>query len=414
MHRHRNSCVPRPVVLIVLFVVTLLLSSCGNNNTNTYASSNTSVSSWQHRIFVTNAFVGTTLIFNATNDLVYGRAISTISGNDLLTESLNGAFTLEFSSGPNVVYLIDNSLENISGNPISLPGDVETMAVLSGNATAVTASRNAPVNGQPNGAVLVLDLTNRVISQTISVPLARRIAVNHAGTKVLAFSDNSNTAYVIDTSAGTATAIADPGAVLDRPVTAVFSKDDNTAYIFSCGSECGGAQARVTTFNPSTNALGNSVDVTGATTGIVDDSGKLYVAGSTGGAGTLQTIDTAGLSSGTATASAPVGITDGYHKYMAFSDGNRLYIGASNCTNIKDAQGNDVQGCLSIYNVSGGSVVKAAATGDVTGIQPIIGRNLVYVTQGGELVIYDVNADAPRSTGQVDIVGNAAAVLQIS
>jgi hypothetical protein len=413
MHCHRNSSVFKLTSVLALSALWLVTASCGNNYNGSSSNSSSTLSKWKHRVLLTNAFSGTTYILNADNDQVWNRTISTTSGNNLLAESPDGKFTLEFASGANVVYTIDNTTETSTGSVIALPGDIETLAVLSGNTKAVAASRNAFVNGKPNGAVVILDITNQVIANTISLPLARRVAVNHAGTKVLAFADNSNTAYVIDTTAATATAIADPGGVLDRPVDAVFSSDDSTAYILSCGAECGGTQAKVTTFTASSNAFGNSVNVDGATTGILDSSGKLYVAGSTAGVGTLQTVDVAALASNTATATAAVSIADGYHQRMAFSDAGRLYIGSINCTNIKDAQGNDQQGCLSIYDTSAGTAVRAKPTGDVTGIQPIIGRNLVYVVQGGELVIYDVNADAARASGQLDVVGNAAAVLQI-
>jgi hypothetical protein len=285
---------------------------------------------------------------------------------------------------------------------------------MSNNTTAVTASPNAAVNGEPDGAIFVIDLTNRVVSSTISVPAARRIAIDHKGSKVLAFADNSNTAYVIDTAAFTATPIADPNGVLDHPVNAVFSSDDSKAYILSCGPECGGSQAKVTIFNPADNSLGNSVTVTGATVGILDSSGKLYVAGDAGGAGTLQTVDTGALASGNATPSATIAIQDGYHRQMAFTDDNRLYIGSTNCTNIKGAQNTDVQGCLVTYNTSSQAVMKTAPTGDVTGILAITGRHLAYVVQGGELVIYDTTKDAPRPDNQIDVVGQAFAILQIS
>jgi DNA-binding beta-propeller fold protein YncE len=270
------------------------------------------------------------------------------------------------------------------------------------------------VSGEPNGAVYVIDLTNRVISSTISVPFARRIAIDHKGSKILVFADNTNTAYVVDTTAFTATPIADPNGALDHPVNAVFSADDSKAYILSCGPECGGSQARVTAFNPSDNSLGNSVTVTGATAGILDSSGKLYIAGDAGGLGTLQTVDTSALASGNATPSTAIAIQDGYHRQMAFTDDNRLYIGSTNCTSIKGPQNTDVQGCLVTYNTSSQAVVKTAPTGDVTGILPIIGRHLAYVVQGGELVIYDTTKDAPRPDNQIDVVGQAFAILQIS
>ncbi|MGZ4816945.1 MAG: YncE family protein [Terriglobales bacterium] len=392
------------------FAALALFTSCGTSYNN--ATTNPGATSkFKHRIYLTNAYAGTTIILNADNDQVYGRSIATISGNDLLAESHNGAFTLQFSSGPDILYYIDNTIEDVSGSPISLTGDIATLGILSDNATAVTASRDAPVSGQPNGAVFILDLTNRVISSTISVPLAHYVALNHAGTKVLAFADNSNTAYVIDTSAKTATPIADPNGVLDRPVTAVFSADDSKAYIINCGAECGGTQAKVTMFDPSTNALGNSVDVDGATEGILDSSGTLYVAGSTNGNGTLQAIDTAALAAGNATPSTSLSISNGYHSTMAFADNNRLYIGSTNCSNA--VVGGVVQGCLTMYDTSSKSAKITTKAGDVTGMQPIIGRSLVYVCENGELVIYDTSADAPRSN-QYDVVGRTGAVLQIS
>ena len=44
--------------------------------------------------------------------------------------------------------------------------------------------------------------------------------------------------------------------------------------------------------------------------------------------------------------------------------------------------------------------------GDVTGLQPITNRNVVYVVQKGELRIYDTTTDKLQ-TQQVDILGQA-------
>jgi hypothetical protein len=97
-----------------------------------------------------------------------------------------------------------------------------------------------------------------------------------------------------------------------------------------------------------------------------------------------------------------VGIANGYHSVMVLAQNNRLFIGSSGCSNV-------ATGCLSIYNTSGGSVVNSAAgTGDTTGVQPITGRTVVYVIQGGELVIWDTSTDAPLPANkQIDIVGQA-------
>jgi len=412
-----KNYVCRAMFIVVALASLALCLACNNNNYNYYGYSTPSATSgFKHRIMLTNAYAGTIIILNADNDMVYGRTINLATQDQLLAESHDGTFTLAYSNGvSNILSYIDNKIEDISGNTVTLTGNVESLAVLSGNTSAVTASRNAPINGQPTGAVFVIDLTNRVISATIPVPLVRRIVSNHAGTKVLAFADNTNTAYVIDTTAFTATPIADPNGVLDHPVTAVFSSDDSKVFILSCGAECGGAQASVTAFDPSANTLGASVPVAGATSGILDSSGKLYVAGSPNGAGMLQSLDTSSFSASTAP-STPVAIVNGYHSQMAFTDDGRLYVGSSNCSNMSDAQGNPVQGCLSIYNLSTQAVVNAAPTGDVTGIQPITGLHKAYVVQGGELVIYDTTKDAPRQplSTQIDVVGQAYAVLQIS
>jgi hypothetical protein len=409
MTHHRNFLV-RTFGCAAVLIASLILLSCGNSYSNPVQNPG-ATSKFKHRVLVTNAFAGTTLILNADNDQIYGRTLSTIGGNDLLAESHNGAFTLEFSSGSNILFYLDNGIEDVSGSPISLTGDIQTLGIMSDNATAVAASRNAPVNGKPDGAVFILDLTNRVISSTISLPLARYVAINHAGTKVLAFADNDNVAYLVDTSGKKVTAITDTNGVLDRPVTAIFSSDDSKAYIISCGAECGGNQAKVTIFNPSDNTLGNSVNVDGATTGILATGGTLYVAGSTNGDGTLQTIDTAALAAGNATPSTSLSISNGYHSTMAFADNNRLYVGSTACDNA--TVNGVIQGCLTMYDTSAKSAKITTLPGDVTGIQAIIGRSLVYVCQNGELVIYDTNADAPRAQ-QYDIVGRAAAVLQIS
>lgn len=414
MSSYTNSF--RRIGVFLLAVVSLTLCLSCNNNNYYYGTTPSATSGFKHRIVLTNAYNGTNIIINADNDVVYGRGISTTAGNELLAEAHDNSFTLIYSNGVDGLYFMDNTTENVSGNPVQLTGDAESLGVLSDNKTAVSASRNAPINGSPNGAVYVIDLTNRVISSTISVPLARRVVVNHGGTKVLAFADNTNTAYVIDTTGFKAIPIADPGGVLDRPVSVVFSSDDSKAYILSCGAECGGTQAKVTVFNPSDNSLGNSVNVSGATAGILDSSGKLYVAGSPNGAGFVQTVDTGALASGTVTPSTAVSIANGYHTVMAFTDNSRLYIGSNSCTNLKDSQGLGIQGCLTSYDTSSQKVVITGPNGDVTGIVPIIGRNLAYVVQGGELVIYDTTTDAPRQpvTSQIDVVGQAWGILQIS
>ena len=118
------------------------------------------------------------------------------------------------------------------------------------------------------------------------------------------------------------------------------------------------------------------------------------------------------------TASAPVAITDGLHEKMASTNG-RIYIGASRCTVQAGSAPNTVRGCLSIFNTGTPGVKfpnesSFRQTFDVTGLQPISSRNIIYVIQGGELDIFDSTTDAV-ATGitTIDIVGKAVDAVQI-
>jgi len=98
-------------------------------------------------------------------------------------------------------------------------------------------------------------------------------------------------------------------------------------------------------------------------------------------------------------------ITDGYHNRLEMGANGQLFVGAHGCTNV-NVSGGEVRGCLSIFNTASSNVVVPPSHGDVTGIQPIINRSVVYVVQDGELRIYDTTTDKLQST-QVDIVGQA-------
>jgi hypothetical protein len=95
---------------------------------------------------------------------------------------------------------------------------------------------------------------------------------------------------------------------------------------------------------------------------------------------------------------------------MALASNNRLFVGARTCNNV-------TTGCLSIVNISGGTAVVDTPKGDVTGIQAIADRNVVYVAEGGEFRMYDTSKDAevPSFTSgtNIDIVGKAFDVKAI-
>jgi len=223
----------------------------------------------------------------------------------------------------------------------------------------------------------------------------------------------------------------------------------------SCGAECGGVQASVQQFNLNTNSLVASVPLcvpvagtnppqcAGPAAGTIAllSGSTMYVAGTpySGGipsqactgqttaatsCGVLNIVD---LSTMTVTNTAPIVITDGYHNRIALGANGQLFIGARTCTEIvppsPNPTGAETRGCLSIYNtlastkvgsVAPGGVVIPPANGDVTGIQSIANRLVVYVVQGGSLNIYDATIDAleynpndPNNPGQIsNLVGN--------
>jgi len=101
-------------------------------------------------------------------------------------------------------------------------------------------------------------------------------------------------------------------------------------------------------------------------------------------------------------------ITDGYHNRIDMGADGQLFVGAKTCSNVLPPD-TDQRGCLSIFNTATSAVVIPAFNGDVTGIQAITNRHVVYVAQGGELKIYDTRTGALQET-QIDIFGAATDV----
>ncbi len=305
-----------------------------------------------------------------------------------MTVSSDKKLTLVFVAGNNSIAIVDNAAEAASGS-IALPNVTESIAILPDGSTAFAAIRNT-------GQVAVLDLTNKIIASNIAIPTARRLVLSHNGAKMLAFSDDSDALNVIDTAAKTATSIAG----FDRPVWGVFTRDDSKAFILNCGPECGGRTASVTVLDMTSNTLGANVLVSAATIGLLDGS-NLYVAGTTAGGGRLDLVDSAALQ----VTKSGIAISDGFHHTMALASNGKVFIGARTCTGI-------TTGCLSIFNAAAGTAVVDAQKGEVTGIQPISNRNVVYVIEGGELRIYDTATSAEQAK-QIDIVGKAFDVKSI-
>ncbi|MFZ3262990.1 MAG: hypothetical protein WA172_03245 [Terriglobales bacterium] len=443
-------------LLICLFSVLpaiFILPGCGGSS-----SGGTKTSGLAYRAFLSNFVAGGTggaglYIVNADTD-VYPLGLAPIAAGHtpgMMVVSPNRAVTLVYSgnnlpSSDNQFSIINNRSESSSGHA-TLPGNTDSFVISPDSTTAYVAVPTAPVVGQSQGAIEVISINGGGLLGEIDIPSVHYLSINNSGNRILAFSSNSNSVAVVTPSnLGTQNPLVTDVGGFDRPVQAFFSSDDTTAYVVNCGAECGGVQASIQQLDMTTGTLGSYGAVCAtdpsqgkqcaATVALLSGStmylaGTPYTAGPTGApsfncngaqgetlaCGMLTIFD---LSSMAPTNATPIAITDGYHNRIAMGYNGQLFIGAKTCTEIvppePPPQGAEVRGCLSIYNtlnvavgsVAPGAVLIPPANGDVTGLQAVAQRTVVYVVQGGSLSIYDATIDAleynpndPNHPGQI-------------
>ncbi len=423
--------------LAVLVVLSVSLVSCNSYNA---ASSGTGTTSSKPSGLAVRAFVSNPLapsgiaglngqvldIVDASLDQLSFSAINVNSAGDdpgMMALSPNKQLLLVYSDALNTIGVVNTLTEGLAtgsnGQAITfaLPGATESMVIGADNATGYVAVPGAPGTG-PNpvtGAVQVLNLTAGTTVATIPVAGARFVAASHNGNRVLVMGETSNTVTVIAPSLiGTANDPRTPVCCFDHPVGGVFSSDDTKAYILDCGPECGGTMAGITVLDMSTDTAGATIPLPGAgATAALMVGNTLYVVGSPPGlpcgsgtaAATCGTLDIVNLSTMTVSNANPVLISDGYHRRMDMSANGQLFIGATTCTNVITSS--EVRGCLSIFNTSTAKVVMPPDNGDVTGIQAIANRDVVYVCEGGFFRIYDTTTNKL----QVPAVGQNAIII---
>ncbi len=401
----------RVLILALALAGLVAATSCGGGSSGP-------PSGLSHRAFISvalnSSLSGEIDILDAAHDAFFNLDINTGATQDIiplgqgaglmaLTPDKTSTLVLE-ASGP-TISIISNAAET-AANSISIPSTTESMIVGNDNKTVYVAMRNALVSNAPTGLLDFLDLSSNAITGSLAIAEVRRLVLSHNGNKLLAFSDDSNSLNVVDTASKTAT----PVAGFDRPTWGVFSSDDSKAYILSCGPECGGTAAKLTVLDMTSLIPGASIPVSAATIALLNGS-TLYVAGTAGGNGKLDVVDIGSF----AVTKSGIPISDGNHDLMALGSNNQLYIGAKACAGTTS--------CLSTFNTSSQAsnvlpvVCSNASTanpckGDVTALQPISGRSVTYVIEGGELIIFDDTTGQPQ-TGQVDIVGQAVDVKQI-
>jgi len=341
----------------------------------------------------------------SSGQVVPGVPVTISVGNSLTwaVVSSDRTETLTFDPSDNLLYVITNSSEAIDTS-VKLAGPAN-MGLFSPDATmAYVPVPTAPISGGRAGGIQVFSITNSAISTTYAVPSARFAALSPSGQYLLVFADNSDSVFLIDTTATTPTAVAIPG--FSRPVNAFFSSDSNTAYVLNCGWECGDpapGQASVAQLNVPSQTITATVPVGGASVGLLNGT-TLYVAGTSYTAG--PTYDSVNITNLTRNTANSVAITDGLHTTMALSTNNKLYIGAVTCSNT-------TAGCLSVVNVANNTAdPPLPPKGAVTGMIAIANRNVVYVIEGGYQRIYDTTTDTQQKT-QVIFHGALSDIVQV-
>ncbi len=415
--------------LFMLIALGVGIVSCGSGNGSSSSSSTAhKASGLKYRAFVSNAlfpsggFNAPVLnIVNALTDVLSPSTISlltTAANPQLMALSPDLSRTLVFSPTGNAIAVVDNTTETVAANgrttvpSIALPGPTESMFVGTNNISGYAAVPSALVNGQSPGAVVALDIQTGTIVATIPIAAARYIVPSPDGSRILVFSDNSDVVSIINIALiGSNDDPVSTVSGFDRPVWAIFSSN-TTAYIFNCGAECGGTKAGIANFTLGSSGPSTTKPVSGATYGLLTGN-TLYVAGTPPGtacgAGTAATTCgiLSALDAGSLTVTRTVLIPDGYHDRMQMGSNGQLFVGSHSCTSI-NILGGEVRGCLAIFNTTNNKVIVPPQTGDATGIQPIAGRNIVYVCEGGAFQIFDTTTDAlevlPRPT---DIIGQS-------
>jgi hypothetical protein len=422
------------IALAVLMLTSALLVSCGG-----YSSTSQGSSHLTFRVFVSNPLhasgSGTTFpaleIVDATKDVLspYGVSLSGVMLDaGLMTVSPKKDLTLVVSPSSDRIAVVNNATEAVVGAVI-LPGSIESVLMAADDTTGFVAIPNASVPGQPAGSVGELNVATTTLKAIIPVPAAHYLVPSPSGNQILIFSDNSNSVTLLFPSligansqsnsqvpCSTAPVAACAVSGFDRPVWGVFNSSGTTAYIFNCGVECGGAgNASIMPLDLATQTPGTPIPLVGggltggATFGMLAGN-LLYVAGTppstacgTGTAaqncGVLSVVD---VTSGLVTAAQL--IPDGYHNRMQMGANGQVFVGSRTCTNVVSA--GETRGCLAIFDTIQSKVTIPPQNGDVTGIEPIPNRHVVYVCQGGGLQIYDTTTDKLQAT-QVNVVGQA-------
>jgi hypothetical protein len=400
----------------------------------------------------------------AYNGKVAGYSISGYSGSlpSTIQNMPEEQLGYVYSYGDGSYTPINYQKEATSGSAVTGLNGLSSSIFITRNQSYVFAA------SQASHVLTVVDNTTGGGSFPLSLPGVYRVSVNPGGSAALAFVENSDYVYyprkltasqTLAYSGGTTTwpkaaVDCEPqngpkwclfqaqspdnvdstgnyyGAPLtfDRPVKAVFSADGGTAYVLSCGPECGGTASSYSVLPvapmiylvgqqsgtlPTTSSLVTVPIPGGASNALVTNS-TMYVAG--------QQPQTDGLFSGNLTvvnlsnntASSPISISDGTPggpSRMLLADDNTLWIGMTKCNNGERFAKGMAYGCLTMFDTSSKTVkLLEPYLGDLTGIAAVTGLHKIYVAQGGQVYIYSTVDGTSYNNQYVTVSGTASDV----
>lgn len=402
----------RVAVLVPALLTVLLIAACGGSGTPTTASG------VQNAAFISNTYSGNLQIVDTQNDTtaytqettnsagqVVAGAPVTVTVSTTVTfevESPNKNTTLVYDPSGFALWIVTNSTDATSGE-LQLAGPASMAAFSPDSSTVYVPVPSAAVSGTRAGLVQVWNLAGTTNTANYTVSGANSVAITPDGQYLLVFSNNSDSVTVLNLAASPVTYASIPG--FARPVNAFFTAGSDTAYVINCGPECNSSgPASVTEFDVASHTIVATVPVGGASVGLLNGT-TLYVAGSPVPTGKTSTYDAVNIASMTRLTANSVPISDGFHTTMALAQNNKLYIGASSCSNT-------TTGCLSVVNVSSNTADSPLPPrGAITSLMAISGRDVVYAIEGGYLNIYDTDTDTMGPT-QITFIGALYGIVQ--
>ena len=373
-------------------------------------------------------------------------------------------FGAVYGAGDGSLSLADYAGEKTAGTVSGLNGLFSSVFITRNRAYVFAASQGS------HG----LSVVNQALGSFygLSLPNVYRVSVNPGGSVALAFVENSNYVYyprqlsaaqTLTYSGGPSTwpkaavdcepqnapiwclfQMQSPdstdatgnyyGAPLtfDHPVKAVFSSDGSTAYILSCGPECGGATAAYTRVPiapmiflqgqpsgllPTTGALASAtVPIPGGASNALVNGSTMWVVGQKPQSINGQTLfggnlTVVNLANNTISSSAA--ISDGQPGAMSRileADDNTLWIAMTNCTTGVRYATNPTSGygCLTMYNTATNKVVLLEPyIGNATGIAAVTGLHKLYAAEGGQVYIYSTVDGSSINNEYVTVTGTA-------